>query len=118
MFRKLLLGAIVALAAVTAPIGTGTAQQAQQAPHQTVVITPQRAVQPTSSLTLPLNKSRTLRVSETVTRIAVGNADIVDAAVLSDHEFYVLGKAVGTPNIPVFGENNPPLPLPDPPAAS
>jgi len=106
MFRKLLLSAIVALAAVTAPISTGTAQQAQQAPHQTVVITPQRAVQPTSSLALPLNKSQTLRVSETVTRITVGNADIVDAAVLSDHAFYVLGKQVGTTNISVFGQNN------------
>jgi pilus assembly protein CpaC len=106
MFRKRLLSAIVALAAVTAPISTGTAQQAQQAPHQTVVITPQRAVQPTSSLALPLNKSQTLRVSETVTRIAVGNADIVDAAVLSDHSFYVLGKQVGTTNISVFGQNN------------
>jgi pilus assembly protein CpaC len=106
MFRKLLLSAIVALAAVTAPISAGTAQQAQQAPHQTVVITPQRAVQPTSSLALPLNKSQTLRVSETVTRIAVGNADIVDAAVLSDHAFYVLGKQVGTTNISVFGQNN------------
>src|SRR6266851_8800114 len=109
MFRKLLLSAIVAVAAVTAPISTGTAQQAQQAqqaPHQTVVITPQRAVQPTSSLALPLNKSQTLRVSETVTRITVGNADIVDAAVLSDHAFYVLGKQVGTTNISVFGQNN------------
>jgi pilus assembly protein CpaC len=104
MFRKLLLRAIVALAAVTAPIGAGMAQQTPQAAR--VVITPQRAVQPTSSIVLPLNKSQTLRVSETVTRITVGNADIVDAAVLSDHEFYLLGKATGTTNISVFGENN------------
>jgi pilus assembly protein CpaC len=104
MFGKLLLSAIVALAAVTAPIGTSMAQQTPQAAR--VVITPQRAVQPTSSMVLPLNKSQTLRVSETVTRITVGNADIVDAAVLSDHEFYVLGKATGTTNISVFGLDN------------
>jgi pilus assembly protein CpaC len=104
MFGKLLLSAIVALAAVTAPIGTSMAQQTPQAAR--VVITPQRAVQPTSSMVLPLNKSQTLRVSEPVTRITVGNADIVDAAVLSDHEFYVLGKATGTTNISVFGLDN------------
>ena len=104
MFGKLLLSVIVALAAVTAPIGTSMAQQTPQAAR--VVITPQRAVQPTSSMVLPLNKSQTLRVSETVTRITVGNADIVDAAVLSDHEFYVLGKATGTTNISVFGLDN------------
>jgi pilus assembly protein CpaC len=104
MFRKLLLSAILALAAATAPIGASMAQQTPQAAR--VVITPQRAVQPTSSMVLPLGKSQTLRVSETVTRITIGNADIVDAAVLSDHEFYVLGKATGTTNISVFGENN------------
>jgi pilus assembly protein CpaC len=104
MFCKLLLSAIVALAAMTAAVGTSMAQQTPQPAR--AVITPQRAVQPTSSMFLPLNKSQTLRVSEAVTRITVGNAEIVDAAVLSDHEFYVLGKATGTTNISVFGENN------------
>ena len=41
-----------------------------------------------------------------MSRIAVGNADIADAQPLSDQQFYVLGKSVGTTNLSVYGHDN------------
>src|SRR6185369_16794320 len=52
---------------------------------------------------LPLNKSQVLRVSEPVSRIAVGKPEIVDAVALTDRSFYILGKGLGTTNVSVYG---------------
>jgi pilus assembly protein CpaC len=101
MIRRFILGAAVVIATCL-NFTDGMAQ----APRQPVTITPQRAVQAAQTIALPLNKSQVLRVSEAVTRIAVGNADIVDAVALTDHSFYVLGKAAGTTNISVYGKDN------------
>jgi pilus assembly protein CpaC len=98
MFRKLLLAAVVAL--VTIQPGLPVMAQTR-----TVTITPQPSVQATRTLAVPLNKSQVLRVSQPVTRVTVGNADIADVQPLSDHSFYVLGKAIGTTNVTVYGEN-------------
>ncbi len=103
MFRRFLLGAVIALATVL-PVTDSMAQQQPRQPP--VTITPQSAVQATQTLALPLNKSQVLRVSQPVTKIAVGNADIVDAVALTDRSFYVLGKAVGTTNLSVYGQNS------------
>jgi pilus assembly protein CpaC len=98
MFRKLLLAAAVVLT---------TIQPGFQAVAQprTVTVTPQPNVQATQRLAVPLNKSQVLRVSQPVTRVTVGNADIADVQPLSDHSFYVLGKATGTTNVTVYGQN-------------
>ena len=69
------------------------------------VIAPLSGVQAPETLNLALNKSEVLRVSESVTRIAVGNPDIADAVALTERSFYVLGKAMGTTNISVYGQN-------------
>src|SRR5260221_1048791 len=97
MLRNLRVGITVGIAR-SLPFEV-TAQQAR------VTITPQPAVQATQTLALAVNKSQVLRVSQAVSRIAVGNADIVDTVALSDHSFYVLGKGVGTTNISVYGAN-------------
>jgi pilus assembly protein CpaC len=101
MIRKILLGSGVAVALAVLAMGQPYAQQ-----RRTVVVTPQPAVQARQVLNLPLNKSEVLRVSEPVKRIAVGNADIADAQPLSDQQFYILGKAVGTTNISVYGDSD------------
>src|SRR5437868_14985300 len=96
MLRRLIVG-IVAVATIL-PFDV-MAQQAR------VTIVPQSAVQATQTLTLAVNKSQVLRVSQPVSRIAVGNAEIVDAVALTDRSFYVLGKSAGTTNISVYGTN-------------
>ncbi len=99
MFRDRIFGLIVVITTIL-PFTDGMAQQAR------VTVTPEPAVQATQSLILPLNKSQVLRVSQPVSRIAVGNPEIVDAVALTDRSFYVLGKGVGTTNISVYGTNS------------
>jgi pilus assembly protein CpaC len=75
--------------------------------QQTVVtVTPERAVQSTTSLLLPLNKSRVMRVNAAIGKISTGNADIVDVVALTDRSFYVLGKGLGTTNLALYGQDN------------
>jgi pilus assembly protein CpaC len=105
MARKLFLGAAVAMAAFMS-ISASMAQTPRLPVSQPVVIAPQSAVQPSRVIALPLNKSQVLNVSEPVTKIAVGNADIVDAVALTDRSFYVLGKTPGTTNISVYGKDS------------
>jgi pilus assembly protein CpaC len=102
MFNKTFLMAAVASVAIILP-ATGTI--AQQSPKSPRMVTPQPSLQPPQRLALPLNKSQVLHVNETVTRITVGNPDIVDAVALDDHSFYVLGKGIGTTNISVFADS-------------
>ncbi|GGF14290.1 general secretion pathway protein [Aliidongia dinghuensis] len=100
MVRKLLFALAVA-ASLAHPMPGFTAQ-----PSQSVTVTPQPSLQAPQALTIALNKSQVLRVSQTVGRIAVGNAAIVDAVALTDRSFYLLGKAVGTTNLSVYGQNS------------
>src|ERR1700758_4783229 len=101
MLRKVFLGG-VAIAFATLPmVGKSDAKQ-----QRVTVVAPQTAVQARQTLNLPLNKSQVLHVTEPVSRIAVGNADIADAQPLSDQQFYVLGKSVGTTNLSVYGHDN------------
>ena len=74
--------------------------------RQPATVTAQPGLQAPQTINLPLNKSQVLRVSQPVTRIAVGNAAVVDAVALTDRSFYVLGKAVGTTNLSVYGQNS------------
>jgi pilus assembly protein CpaC len=101
MLRTILLSS-AAIAFATSPMASPSVAQQQ---HVTVV-SPETAVQARRTLNLPLNKSQVLRVTEPVTRIAVGNPDIADAQPLSDQQFYVLGKRVGTTNLSVYGQDN------------
>jgi pilus assembly protein CpaC len=96
MFRNFIIGMLAV--ATMLPLDV-MAQQAR------VTIVPQSAVQATQTLALAVNKSQVLRVSQPVSRIAVGNAEIVDAVALTDRSFYVLGKSAGTTNISVYGTN-------------
>ena len=99
MLRKAVLGIVLALASIVSVPNHGMSQT-----RTPVTIAPQSAVQAPQTLVLAVNKSQVLRVNQPVTRIAVGNAEIVDAVALTDRSFYVLGKTAGTTNISVYGE--------------
>src|SRR5690349_2726033 len=103
MLRKVVLGSV---AVTMATLSMVAESDAQQKPQRVTVVAPQTAVQARQTLNLPLNKSQVLHVTEPVSRIAVGNADIADAQPLSDQQFYVWGKGVGTTNLSVYGNDN------------
>jgi pilus assembly protein CpaC len=52
-----------------------------------------------SSLTVPLFKSRVVSVSAPVKRVSIGNPDIADVLILKSNELYILGKDLGTTNV-------------------
>lgn len=52
-----------------------------------------------TSLTVPLYKSRILTSAVPVERVSVGNPDIADLLILRAQELYVLGKDLGTTNV-------------------
>jgi pilus assembly protein CpaC len=56
-------------------------------------------------LVLIVNKSRTLRVDRTFTKVVVAGPDIADVLPMSDRTIYIQPKRIGTTNISLFDEN-------------
>ena len=52
-----------------------------------------------TSLTVPLYKSRIVRLNTPAARVSVGNPDIADLIILQSTQLYVLGKDLGTTNV-------------------
>jgi pilus assembly protein CpaC len=53
-------------------------------------------------MTVPVNKSQTLRVERPLSKAVVGNADIADVVPVSLSTVYILGKAIGSTNVSLF----------------
>lgn len=53
-------------------------------------------------LTLPINKSQTLRVPRPFARIAIGNPKIADVSPVTDSVAYLLGNQIGTTNLTLY----------------
>ena len=54
------------------------------------------------SLSLPINKSQSLRVPRPFARIAIGNPKIADVTPVTDNVAYLIGVAVGTTNLTLY----------------
>ncbi|WP_193743276.1 type II and III secretion system protein family protein [Sandarakinorhabdus sp. AAP62] len=54
------------------------------------------------TLTLPINKSQTLRVPRAFARIAIGNPKIADVSPVTSTVAYLLGKEIGTTNLTMY----------------
>ena len=52
---------------------------------------------------VPLHKSQILRVDQPFVDLSVGDPEIADILPLTDRTVYVLGKALGTTNLSIFG---------------
>jgi pilus assembly protein CpaC len=50
-------------------------------------------------MTVPVNKSQTLRVDRALSKALVGNGDIADVVPVSLSSVYILGKAIGSTNV-------------------
>ncbi len=57
------------------------------------------------SYEVPINKSGVLRIDTPFVDILVGNANIADALPLTDRSIYVLGKALGSTSLSLYGRN-------------
>jgi pilus assembly protein CpaC len=58
------------------------------------------------NLTVPLFKSRVIKLDEPVARISVGSPDIADILILRATQLYVLGKDLGTTNVLLWDRND------------
>jgi pilus assembly protein CpaC len=58
-----------------------------------------------STVTTFVGKTKIIRLSSPVSRVAVGDADIADFKVVSSSEVYLLGKAVGTTSLILWQKN-------------
>lgn len=54
------------------------------------------------ALTLPINKSQSLRVPRPFARIAIGNPKIADVTPVTDSVAYLIGIAIGTTNLTLY----------------
>ena len=53
-------------------------------------------------MTVPINKSQTLRVERAIGKAVIGNDEIADVLPVSLSSIYILGKAVGSTNLSLF----------------
>jgi Flp pilus assembly secretin CpaC len=58
-----------------------------------------------SAINTFVGKTKIIRLSSPVSRVAVGDADIADFKVVSPSEVYLLGKAVGTTSLILWQKN-------------
>jgi pilus assembly protein CpaC len=56
-------------------------------------------------MVVALNKSQVLRLDQPFVELFVGNPEIADVLALTDRSVYVLGKALGTTNLLIYGKD-------------
>ncbi|TNE36549.1 MAG: type II and III secretion system protein family protein [Alphaproteobacteria bacterium] len=54
-------------------------------------------------VTVPLSKSRILRVNSSVQELLIGNPDVADVMPLTNKSVYVLGKSIGSTSLSILG---------------
>lgn len=59
--------------------------------------------------TVPLNKSKVLRVSRPFAELRVGNSDIADVLPLTTQNVYILGKSPGSTSLSILGSDRIPI---------
>jgi len=107
---KLLAAWIIVMPAWSAdkqiPIAPSTSQPVVTgAVSSDISPTTQAPVELLPAISLSGGKSMLLRLSEPALRIAIGNPDVVDVALINAQEVYVLGKKTGITNLIVWSGN-------------
>ena len=105
MLRKFIF-VMAGLAMILPSIAAAPAAAAQQQQRRELVVTPQSGLQPTRSLTIPINKSEVFHVNQPIAKVGVGNAEIADVVVVNNQSFYIFGKKSGSTNVMVFDQNS------------
>ena len=71
-------------------------------PRQELVVTPEGRTQAAQTVFLPLNKSQVFHTRRALSKIAIGNPEIADAAVVSSQSFYLFGKKAGSTSVLIY----------------
>src|SRR5687768_1981248 len=77
-----------------------TSVQAQETTDQVV-----RAGRSTT-LVVPVYKSRVVELPTPAKRVSIGNPDIADVLILGSNDLYILGKDLGTTNLLLWDRND------------
>ena len=78
---------------------------ADRALAQNTIVTQVDSTKHAGEFVVPLNKSQILRVDVPFADLLVGNPEIADVLALTDRSVYVLGKALGSTNLTIYGRN-------------
>lgn len=93
---------LLALAAVTAVAGLPLAASAQGA----AATQPVAAAEAAQSIALPVSRSTLIQSPWPVSKVTVTDPKIADVQVLTPRQVLVLGKAIGSTDILIFGSDN------------
>lgn len=66
-----------------------------------------------AELSLPVNKSRVLKLDHPFQQVSVGNPKIADLVVLGDRSLYVLGREAGATNVTLYDDRHQPMAVVD-----
>src|SRR5262249_33463758 len=69
------------------------------------MMTPQGSPLHAGEFVVALNKSEIIQVDQPFSELLVGNPKIADVLALTDRTIYVLGHAIGTTNLTIYGPN-------------
>src|SRR5262245_33837505 len=69
------------------------------------IMTPQGSPLHAGEFVVALNKSEIIQVDQPFSELLVGNPKIADVLALTDRTIYVLGHAIGTTNLTIYGPN-------------
>lgn len=94
--------ALLAAAALTSIPTPSPAQAPAPAPARLAAKGPAADLR-AGELVVPLNKSQVLKLDQAFTDLSVGNSQVADVMALSNRSVYVLGKALGSTNLTVYG---------------
>lgn len=72
---------------------------------QTRIVTVSDESKHAGEFVVPLNKSQILQLDVPFADLLVGNAEIADVLALTDRSIYVLGKALGSTSLTIYGRN-------------
>ena len=72
---------------------------------QPTVVTQSVETKYAGEFVVPVNKSQVLRVDVPIADLLVGNSEIADVLALTDRSVYVLGKALGSTSLTIYGQD-------------
>ena len=94
VWSRLLFAPMAVLALTGAEFAAPSAAQAQQKPG---------ALLHGGTVEVPVNKSQIVSTDQQIIRVMIGNPEIADVVPVSERSVYVLGKAMGTTSLTLFG---------------
>lgn len=114
--RALLLGVLALVAALATspsvaqqaqPVKPGATQETHpvKPKHPERVVVPQRPIE-ALGIEVAVNKSQVLHVDRPFTDLAVGESKVADVIALTNQSIYVLGKAIGSTSLSIYGQNH------------